>query len=124
MTWLVVALGGAFGAVARYGVFVWLAPHPEKFPTATFLVNVGGCFLAGILYVLLTQTAVAHAWRPLLAVGFLGAFTTFSTFSLEALLLWQNQSLGVAAIYVVATTVGCLLAVWSGYTCSHIFFSQ
>lgn len=124
MTWLAVALGGALGAIARYGLFVWLSPPAGKFPTATYVANIGGCFLAGLLYVLLTQTIIQQAWRPLLAVGFLGAFTTFSTFSLEALLLWQNQFTIVAILYVAATLVGCLTAVWLGYMCSHFFFSQ
>ena len=124
MIWLAVALGGALGAVARYGVFIWLTPPPGKFPIATFAVNVCGCFLAGILYVLITHAAISQVWRPLLAVGFLGAFTTFSTFSLEALLLWQNQQALVAVSYVVATLLCCLLAVWLGYLASQFLISQ
>ena len=124
MTWLAVALGGAFGAMARYGVFLWLTPHPGKFPIATFAANICGCFLAGVLYVSITHGAIPQPWRPLLAIGFLGAFTTFSTFSLEALLLWQNQFPAVAFFYVAATVVGCLLAVWLGYVGSQFLFSQ
>lgn len=124
MTWLAVALGGACGAMARYGLFLWLAPNPAKFPLATFIANVGGCFLAGVLYVLMTHAVIPHTWRPLLAVGFLGAFTTFSTFSLEALLLWQNQLTTIALSYVAATLMGCLLAVWLGYLGSQFLFSQ
>ena len=124
MMWLAIALGGALGAVARYGIFLSLTPHPGKFPIATFAVNVCGCFLAGVLYVLITHAAISQAWRPLLAVGFLGAFTTFSTFSLEAFLLWQNQFPGVAFSYVVATLLCCLFAVWLGYLGSQFLFSQ
>jgi CrcB protein len=124
MTWLAVALGGALGAMARYGVFIWLSPHSGKFPTATYIANVCGCFLAGALYVWMAQAIIPQAWRPLIAVGFLGAFTTFSTFSLEALLLWQNQLTAIAAAYIVATLVSCLFAVWLGYVCSHLFLSQ
>ena len=124
MMWLAVALGGALGAMARYGIFISLTPHPSKFPITTFAVNVCGCFFAGVLYVLITHAAISQAWRPLLAVGFLGAFTTFSTFSLEALLLCQNQLAGVAFLYVVATLLCCLLAVWLGYLGSQFLFSQ
>lgn len=124
MTWFAVALGGALGALARYGLFVWLSPHTGKFPTATYVANICGCFIAGAFYLLMTQAVVPQTWRPLIAVGFLGAFTTFSTFSLEAFLLWQNQFTVVAALYIVATVAGCLLAVWLGYACSHFFFSQ
>lgn len=122
--WLTVALGGALGATARYGLFLWLNPHPAQFPWATFAANVSGCFLAGCLFVLLNQTLISPAWRPLLAVGFLGAFTTFSTFSLEALLLWQNQQATIALLYVAATFVSCLLAVWLGYLGCQLLFSQ
>jgi CrcB protein len=124
MNWLAVALGGALGAVFRYGVSVWLAPQPGKFPFATFAVNVSGCFVAGALYVLIAQAIIPQAWRPLLAIGFLGAFTTFSAFSLEALLLWQHQLASLAALYVVSTVLSCLFAVWLGHFCTHFFFSQ
>lgn len=124
MTWLAVAFGGALGAMARYGVFVWLTPHPGKFPIATYFANVCGCFIAGALYVLMAQAIIPQPWRPLLAIGFLGAFTTFSTFSLEALLLWQNQFASLAVWYVVATVASCLFAVWLGHFCTHFFVSQ
>ena len=124
MTWLIVALGGALGAMARYGIFVWLSPHPGKFPIATYLANIGGCFLAGALYVLMAQSVIPNGWRPFIAIGFLGAFTTFSTFSLEALLLWQNQLAPLAAFYAAATLVSCLISVWLGHTAASAVFSQ
>ncbi|MCR6652324.1 MAG: fluoride efflux transporter CrcB [Cellvibrionaceae bacterium] len=124
MNWLAVALGGAFGAMARYGIFLWFAPQPGRFPVATYFANISGCFIAGSLYVLMAQAIVPQAWRPLLAIGFLGAFTTFSAFSLEALLLWQNQHFSLATLYIVSTVLGCLLAVWLGHFCTHFFLSQ
>ena len=124
MSWILVALGGAVGAVARYSLTLWLAPPPGKFPLATFSANMLGCFAMGILYVLIVHKAlIPVSWRPFLTIGMLGAFTTFSTFSLEALWLWQHEHFGLAATYVVATVAGCLLAVWAGYFCCESYLS-
>ena len=124
MIWLAVAVGGALGAIARYGLTLWLPPLPGKFPLATFCTNVLGCFVMGALYVLIVQKAVIPlSWRPFLATGVLGAFTTFSTFSLEAFNLWQQQTV-LAAAYVASTIGGTLLAVWAGVQVCRIFLSQ
>jgi len=115
-TWLMVALGGALGAIGRYGLSVWLAPQPGKFPFATFCANVLGCFVMGVFYMLIVNRAmIPVTWRPFLTVGLLGAFTTFSTFSLEAFWLWQHQQFSLAAVYVAATLAACMVAVWMGY---------
>lgn len=116
MTWLAVALGGALGSLARYGLSLWLAPPPGKFPIATFCANVFGCLVMGLFYALMVKRAVIPmSWQPFLAVGLLGGFTTFSSFSLEAYWLWLHQHHALALFYVVATLVGCLLAVWAGH---------
>lgn len=120
MVWLSVAAGGAFGAMTRFGLSSWLTPEPGKFPIATFTANITGCFLMGVLYVVVMDKHVLPmAWRPFLMVGFLGAFTTFSTFSIEALGLWQTQHFSLALSYVLATMVVSILAVWSGYSLSE-----
>ena len=108
---LAVALGGALGALGRYGVNGLLFPvMGERFPLGTLAVNVTGSILMGILYVLIIEkAALAPEWRNFLMVGFLGAFTTFSTFSLDALALWQNGQLSLALTYVVASVVLCIL---------------
>jgi CrcB protein len=125
MTWLMVALGGALGALGRYGLSVWLAPQPGKFPSATFCANVLGCFVMGVLYMLMVNRALLPiSWRPFLTVGLLGAFTTFSTFSLEAFWLWQHQQVSLAILYVVATLVACLLAVWAGHYLCGLLIPQ
>lgn len=113
MHWLSVALGGAFGAVCRYWVSVSLFPVTQyKFPLATLSVNVLGSLAMGILYVIIVERGgLPDQMRTVLMVGFLGAFTTFSTFSLDALSLWQNGDQLMALIYVVSTVVLCLLAV-------------
>jgi CrcB protein len=75
-------------------------------------VNVAGSLLMGILYVLIVERGgLPEQARHLLMVGFLGAFTTFSTFSLDAISLWQNGGQTVALIYVISTVFSCLLAI-------------
>jgi CrcB protein len=115
MHWLAVAVGGALGAMARYAVSIWVFNYSsDKFPYATLLVNVLGSFIMGILFVIIVERAALPAeMRSLLMVGFLGAFTTFSTFSLDALSLWQNGHLFVALVYVLATVILCLVAISS-----------
>ena len=115
MNWIAVALGGALGAMARYGVSTWLfQASSHKFPYATLTVNVLGSFVMGILFVLIVErSALPLEMRSLWMIGFLGAFSTFSTFSLDALDLWQNGDLSMALLYVLVTVVLCLLAISS-----------
>ncbi len=107
---LAVALGGALGALARYGVGGLLFPLAgNRFPVATLSVNVAGSVLMGVCYVLIIDRGVLPPeWRNFLMVGFLGAFTTFSTFSLDALALWQNGHLLLALCYVLLSLILCL----------------
>lgn len=122
MHWLAVAIGGAIGALCRYGVSLYLPASADKFPYATLLVNVFGSFAAGILYVVILERAqLAEETRYLLMIGFLGAFTTFSTFSLDALSLWQNGDQMMALVYVLLTVALCLLAVTGAVWLTRLF---
>lgn len=111
-----VALAGAAGALARYGLSTALARHGGSFPLGTFVVNVVGCALFGWL------AAMAHRsgleWSPemraAVLTGFLGAFTTFSTFSAESLALLREGRGGLAAAYVLGSVGLGLLAAWGG----------
>ena len=113
MHWLAVAIGGALGAMARYGISGWIFDSTShKFPYATLSVNVMGSLVMGVLFVLiLEKCALPPEMRSLLMIGFLGAFTTFSTFSLDALGLWQNGHLFLALVYALGTVVLCLAAI-------------
>jgi CrcB protein len=115
MNWVAVAVGGALGAMARYAISTWIFQvSNHKFPYATLTVNVLGSFVMGILFVVIIErSALPVEMRSLWMIGFLGAFTTFSTFSLDALRLWQNGHLFMALLYVLATVVLCLLAISS-----------
>ena len=113
MHWIAVAVGGAFGAVARYAISTWIFDSTShKFPYATLSVNVLGSFVMGIFFVLILEKGLLlPEWRGVLMIGFLGAFTTFSTFSLDALGLWQNGHLFLALVYALGTVGLCLAAI-------------
>ena len=111
---VLIALGGAGGALARH----WLTALVQntaagQFPWGTLCVNLLGAFGIGIAYVLIVERALLHPdWRGALMVGFLGAFTTFSAFSLDTLALLENGRAGLALAYMLASVTTCLLAVW------------
>lgn len=110
-----VAAGGAIGAVMRYGVNVLSFKHfGDGFPWATLSVNVIGSFAMGILI-----GVFAHFWQPspevkaLLVTGLLGAFTTFSTFSLDVAALWERGAMAPIAIYIIASVVLSITALFA-----------
>jgi CrcB protein len=113
MNWLAVAIGGALGSVARYALSSWIFDiTSHKFPYATLIVNVAGSFVMGILFVVIVERAALPAeMRSLLMIGFIGAFTTFSAFSLDALGLWQNGHVLMSVIYIITTIILCLVAI-------------
>ena len=106
-----IALGGAGGAVSRYLLANWVHSLWEgHFPLGTLLVNMLGSAAIGVVFVLLERTLIHPDWRGVLMVGFLGAFTTFSTFSLETISLWEAGHMGQAMAYMVGSAVLCVLA--------------
>lgn len=124
MTYLAIALGGAFGAVSRYWVYNFFVKNVAgKFPWATLTVNIAGSFLIGIAFVVLTERAeIGPEWRGLITVGFLGAFTTFSTFSMDVIGLVEQGDIAAAISYVLSSVVVCIIAAWLGLTLSRVFF--
>lgn len=110
---LLVALGGAVGSVARYGVNVWtMRAFGPAFPWGTLAVNVVGGFVMGLLAAVLALRGGSTDARVFLMTGVLGGFTTFSAFSLDAVTLWERGEAGTAALYVaasVALSVGALV---------------
>ena len=123
MNWIAIAIGGALGAMARYGVSTLVFDaSAQRFPYATLSVNVLGSFAMGFLFVIIAEKAMLPPeMRSMLMVGFLGAFTTFSTFSLDALGLWQNGHLLMALVYALGTVVLCLAAVCLGVWLTRLF---
>lgn len=114
--YLAVMLGGSFGAVARYAVAQWSVTHwPKLFPLPTLIVNLLGCLLIGVLYGLwLDRPDLSPMLRQTLMVGFLGAFTTFSTFSLDTLRMLENGEGLMALAYILLSVCVGLLATWAG----------
>ena len=113
MNYLMVALGGALGACGRYALSRYLLG--SSWPWATQCANVLGSFLIGLLFVQLAgRWGTEHPAWQLLAVGLLGGFTTFSSFSLESLRLLESGKASLAAAYVLSTLALCLLAAWFG----------
>ncbi len=113
---LAIAAGGAAGAVARFwlstATYGWLG---RDFPYGTLLVNVLGSLLMGLLsVVLIERLSLGPEWRAVVLVGFLGAFTTFSTFSLETLNLIEAGAHLRALANVVASVTLCIAAAWGG----------
>jgi CrcB protein len=122
-TFVAVAIGGALGAVSRYSFgLVALALIGNRFPWATLGVNVVGSFLIGLAAVLIGDRIVdGELWRPLVIVGFLGAFTTFSAFSLDTLLLLQQGNYNTALAYMLGSVALCLGGTVSGMQLAKIF---
>lgn len=117
---IMIALGGALGAVSRYSLGNWVNAWsvgkfpPGNIPYGTLTVNILGSFFIGIMYVLIAEKLVLHAdWRNVIIVGFLGAFTTFSTFSLETITLMENGYVLESMVYVVGSLFFCFMAVWA-----------
>ena len=121
-TYIAIAFGGAIGAVSRYWLYSAVQRlHDSGFPLGTFVVNVLGSFLIGVFFVLLAEKAqISEQWRPIIVVGFLGGLTTFSTFSLDALLLFEQGHYNTALFYIISSIVLCLIAAFAGMQLTRV----
>lgn len=119
--WLV-AVGGALGAVARAGLSTAIRSRwPSSLPWGTIVVNLAGCLLLGVLTGLLdSRPHLSPTWRAFGAVGVLGAFTTFSTFEHETLVLLQQGEVPAALANVLLSVVLGLAAVYVGHLCGRL----
>ena len=121
---LLIALGGASGALGRYWVSGYVVNNTDHYlPLGPLTVNILGSLLMGVLFVLILEKSQLSAeYRPLLMVGFLGAFTTFSTFSLETVVLVQEGHIMSAAIYILLSVILCTSALFAGVSLTRILF--
>jgi fluoride exporter len=111
-----IGAAGFLGAVSRYQVEGLIGRRwPGAFPWGTLAVNLTGCFILGFTFTLLTERFLPHPdLRSAITIGFIGAYTTFSTFAFEALRLGQEGAVGIAALNVVVSVAAGLAAVWGG----------
>ncbi|MDQ2963646.1 MAG: fluoride efflux transporter CrcB [Pseudomonadota bacterium] len=116
---LLVALGGALGSVARYQLSVWVLYRTVdwRFPLGTFLVNIAGCFIIGILAGFAMKDGFfSDEARIFLFTGIVGGFTTFSAFGLETFYLLRRSEIAVAGSYVALSVIVGLLVLWLGFS--------
>ena len=115
---LAIAGGGALGAVMRFGVSSSVyRVFGREFPYGTLTVNVLGSLLMGLCFILMVERNIlSMEWRSIIMIGFLGAFTTFSTFSMETLSLLESGELTRALLNILLSVTLCLAATWIGLT--------
>ncbi len=114
--YLCIAIGGALGSLTRYWVGVTIADRfGSKFPYGTFVINITACFIIGFSLTFLGKRAdVSPAWRFLVPIGFVGAYSTFSTFEWETFINLQAGAFLIAALYVGLSCLLGLAGVWCG----------
>lgn len=124
MQWLMIALGGALGAMARFAAVGYFTPMLNyRFPIGTFIVNMVGSLLIGIAYVLLVEkTLLSAEWRLFFITGILGGFTTFSAFSLEMLQMWQEGHVLSSMLYATSSVFLGLLFAYIGMQITQKLF--
>lgn len=115
-TLIALGIAGAFGALARYGVEGWVSQRAgSAFPWGTFVVNISGAFLLGFLFTLLTERLALAPWlRSAVTIGFLGAYTTFSTLSFETFRLAEDGEILVALANMLGSVTAGFVAVYLG----------
>jgi CrcB protein len=120
--YLVVGLGGALGSMLRFGIGTFIDSSVTKsgqiFPWGTIFANITGCFVIGLVATVSAPGTGRYMISPLLlrfiTIGMLGGYTTFSSFTLQTLNLWNANQRGGAAVNVLISVVLCLLGVWLG----------
>jgi CrcB protein len=120
--YLWIAIGGSLGSIARYWVGSTIASRlGTKFPYGTFVINITACVIIGFsLAYLGRRSELNPAWRFLIPVGFVGAYSTFSTFEWETFSSLQLGAVLIAALYVVLSIFLGLVAVWCGYMIARV----
>jgi fluoride exporter len=123
MTYLLIGIGGFLGANARYFVAVWIAERlGSAFPYGTLIINVSGSFILGFLGGAIAEGILVHPnWRLFFAIGFLGAYTTFSTFSFENFMLIQERLYLQALVNMLASVCLGLMAILGGMIVARLF---
>lgn len=109
-----VFIGGGLGSLVRYSFWHLLKEVDTDYPVATWAANIISCFILGALWAWTAKNSTSESFRLLLLTGFCGGFSTFSTFTLESILLLQNGNLAAAMINIILSVVVCMLSLWLG----------
>lgn len=118
---LVIALGGSLGAVSRYLISKNIyRVFPHLFPLGTLVVNTTGAFIIGFLYSLFENTIVSDDVKAFLTIGFLGAYTTFSTYSLETVNFIRDGEIRLGLLNIFLNNIACLLMVVAGFISARV----
>jgi CrcB protein len=118
LKYVMVGVGGCLGSILRF----WLGSYigskmGTRFPYGTLVINITGSFLIGLVFAVLTaRTQWSPNWRYLIPIGFIGGYTTFSSFEYETLRMVQDGQIGMGVLYVAASVVVGFVAVWGGIT--------
>jgi CrcB protein len=122
LKYLVVGVGGFLGAIARYAVATYIGGrYGVRFPYGTFVINMSGCLLVGFVVALLARTTASQYWRYFIPIGFIGAYTTFSTFEYETLRAVQDGQVATGLLNVALSVVVGFVAVWVGAAIGRVF---
>ena len=121
--YFLIAVGGALGSMARYWVGSVVASRMgTKFPYGTFVINITACVIIGFSLTLLARRVdINPVWRFLVPVGFIGAYSTFSTYEWETLSTLRSGAFFLASLYAVSSLILGLAAVWAGSMLAEIF---
>lgn len=122
-----IAIGSALGGMGRFWLSGLISRYSEVFPFGTLAVNVTGSFLIGLLAAIESPAErwlVSPVGRQFLMIGLLGGFTTFSSFSLQTLVLIRNGAWGLATLNIAGSVILCLISVWLGHLIGEVFNSQ
>jgi fluoride exporter len=116
LKYLMVGVGGCLGSILRYSLGSYIGGKMgTRFPYGTFVINISGSFLIGLVFALLTtKSNWSPNWRYLIPIGFIGGYTTFSSFEFETLRTIQDGQIGLALLYVALSVCVGFVAVWGG----------
>jgi CrcB protein len=116
LKYVMVGVGGCLGSILRFWLGSYIGSRMgTRFPYGTFVINVTGSFLIGLVFALLTtRTHWSANWRYLIPIGFIGGYTTFSSFEYETLRTIQDGQVGLGLLYVVLSVVVGFVGVWGG----------
>ncbi|MGA9304998.1 MAG: fluoride efflux transporter CrcB [Candidatus Sulfotelmatobacter sp.] len=116
LKYLLVGVGGGLGSILRFWLGAYIGSRMgTRFPYATLVINITGSFLIGLVFALMTaRTSWSPNWRYLIPIGFIGGYTTFSSFEYETLRTIQDGQIGLGFLYVAVSVIVGFVAVWGG----------